>query len=217
MWVTRFTPVAILQALGIIIVAAAISGLLLQARFAPTPAKPSPIDIGFSQFMSLHHQQAITMSQLLLDGRPTGLAPLARTIATTQLLELGEMRGWLRLWEQDLYPSNDDMTWMLLGRSPLNDELRQYLIDCGRSPQGMPGMASPKQLQQLRQSSGRARDELFVQLMLDHHQGALLMARFTATEAALEPVRQLAGRILLEQAKEIYQLRSILTALARPQ
>jgi uncharacterized protein (DUF305 family) len=42
------------------------------ARFtASAPAVPGPIDIGFAQSMSLHHQQAIAMAQLMLDGRPT--------------------------------------------------------------------------------------------------------------------------------------------------
>lgn len=175
---------------------------------------PSQIDIGFAQFMSVHHQQAIAMSQMMLDGKPTGLAPLARSIATAQLVELGEMRGWLKLWAQPLFPESDNMAWMLLSDRPLDAELTQYLIDCRSAPGGMPGLASMEELNQLRQLEGRARDELFLQLMLEHHEGGVPMARFSAAEASLEPVRRLAGQMYLEQSKEINQIRSMLAAVA---
>ena len=104
-------------------------------------AAPGPVDIGFAQFMSLHHQQAIGMAQLMLDERPSPLAPLARSIAYTQLLELGEMRGWLRLWNQALVPEKRSMDWMLQGSRAPDEALLQYLLDCQRSPTGMSGLA----------------------------------------------------------------------------
>ena len=175
---------------------------------------PHTIDVRFSQFMAVHHQQAIAMSQLMLDGRPTGLGALARRIASGQLMELGEMRGWLKLWGEPIQPDLDDMTWMLLGQQPYDEELLQYLIDCGNAPQGMPGLASTQQLQQLRALDGQDRDRLYLQLMLAHHEGGLPMARFAAREATLAPVRRLAGLILLEQAREIQQMRSMLAVVA---
>lgn len=174
--------------------------------------QPGQIDIGFSQSMSRHHQQAITMAQLILDGRPTGLQPLARSIVFTQLIELGEMRGWLRLWNQPLFPPSEDMSWMLLSEKPLSDELTQYLIECGRAPGGMPGLASTEDIHKLRQLEGRERDQLFLTLMLAHHEGGIPMARFSANEASLLVVRKLAAQMVLDQAKEIHQMRSILAA-----
>lgn len=176
--------------------------------------EPHLIDIRFSQFMSLHHQQAIAMAQLLQDGKPTGLAVLARSIASAQLVELGEMQGWLWLWDQPLLPRSDDMTWMLLGSNPYDADLMQYLVDCGRSATGMPGLATPEQMNQLRQLEGRPRDEFFLQLMLAHHEGGLPMARFAAREASLPAVRALAGRIVLNQSKEINQMQSMLALAA---
>lgn len=194
------------------------TGLFLQAselrkaRETLNQLQPSQIDIGFSQAMSRHHQQAITMAQLLLDGRPTGLAPIARAISSTQLLELGEMRGWLRLWNQPWVSNTEDMSWMLLSEKPLDKELTRYLIDCRSAPGGMPGLASEQELNQLRTLEAPARDKLFLELMLAHHEGGLPMARFTASEASLVAVRKLAANMVLEQAKEIHQIRSILAA-----
>ncbi len=181
------------------------------ARGALAELKPHTIDIRFSQFMGIHHQQAIALSQLMLDGKPTGLAGIARKIAGSQLRELGEMQGWLKLWGRPLNPDLDDMTWMLLGQQPYDEELLQYLIDCGNAPEGMPGLATQEQLQQLRQlPGGLERDRLFLRLMLVHHEGGLPMAHFAAREAHLAPVRRLAGQIVLEQSREIQQLRSML-------
>jgi uncharacterized protein (DUF305 family) len=169
-----------------------------------TMAAPGPVDIGFAQFMSLHHQQAIGMANLMLDGRPTPLAPMARSIAATQLLELGEMRGWLGLWGQALQPANlRDMSWMLVGSTPPDEELLQYLLDCQRSETGMSGLATDADLNRLRMLEGRERDAHFLKLMLAHHQGGLPMARFAAQQAQVPVVRELASRIVLEQSHEV--------------
>ena len=72
--------------LAIIIMTVALILMLRSAfpeRFSESASPPAagPIDIGFAQSMSVHHQQAIAMAQLMLDGRPTPLAPLAQQIA----------------------------------------------------------------------------------------------------------------------------------------
>lgn len=181
---------------------------------APAPPAAGPIEIGFAQAMSLHHHQAIAMAEWMLDGRPTPLAGLARRIATTQLIELGEMRGWLRLWGASLRPPARRMDWMLLGSTAPGPELLRYLLDCERSPAGMVGMATEAELDALRRLEGRARDRRFLELMLAHHEGGLPMARFAAVEARLPVVRELAERVVLEQSLEIQRMRQTLAAVA---
>ena len=79
---------------------------------------PSAVDVGFAQFMSLHHQQAVVMAQLMRDDESSAVANLAQSIIGAQLLELGEMRGWLRLWNKPFFPESRAMSWMLLGDDP---------------------------------------------------------------------------------------------------
>ncbi len=189
---------------------------LQHARAQLKVLQPSEIDIGFSQSMSFHHRQAIAIAQLLLDGRPTGLAPLAQSIASSQMLELGEMQGWLRLWNQTLLPPTQEMTWMLLGNEPLDEQLNQYLIACGQSAAGMPGIASSEELMQLRRLDGRARDALFLRLMLNHHQGGIPMAQFAASQAKLAVVRKIAAQMTLDQSQEIHQIKTLLAAISAP-
>lgn len=168
---------------------------------------PSAIDIGFAQAMMVHHQQAVEMAQLMLDGKPTQLARIARQIAASQLLEWGELRGWLKLWEAPFVPESGRlMDWMLLGARAPDAALTQYLLDCQRAPTGMAGMASDAALMQLRDGDGGARDRLFVRLMLAHHQAAIPMIEFALAEARIPAVRALATQMFDDQSREIRQL-----------
>ncbi|HEY1075291.1 MAG TPA: DUF305 domain-containing protein [Fontimonas sp.] len=204
---------AIISALGVLAGEHLLWPLLSRGETA-VPATPGPVDIGFAQSMALHHQQAIGMAQLMLDERPTPLVTLARSIAGAQLLELGEMRGWLRLWNAPLVAERQGMEWMRLGSRPLDETLQRYLLDCQRAPTGMVGLATDDELNRLRLLDGRARDKHFLTLMLAHHQGAIPMAQFAAAEGRVPAVRDLAGRIVLEQSEEIYRIQRTLAAIA---
>jgi uncharacterized protein (DUF305 family) len=164
---------------------------------------PSAYDIGFLQAMSAHHRQAITLARVLLAGPPSALAPIARGIQTTQTLELGEMRGWLRLWSQPLEVIAPKMDWMLLAAPPLADEARQYLLDCAQSPTGMAGLADDATVEAWRQTTGPALETGFITLMQAHHRGALPMARHAANHAQVPAVRALARQIAIEQGDEL--------------
>jgi uncharacterized protein (DUF305 family) len=177
-------------------------------------AGPTPIDVGFAQSMSQHHKQAIGMAQLMLDGRSSSLPGLARSIADSQLFELGEMRGWLDLWDKPWQAPGRGMDWMLLGSAPPDAELTRYLMDCRRSPTGMAGLATDAEINRLRSLQGRARDDHFLRLMLAHHEGAIPMARFAARESRLPAVRRLAGRIVVDQSEEIARIQQMLQRLA---
>jgi uncharacterized protein (DUF305 family) len=173
------------------------------AQQAAGLAQAGPVDVGFAQFMRMHHEQAVLMAQILLNHGDTPLAGLARAIESEQLLEIGQMKGWLQLWNRPLLPSTRDMDWMLMGRNPPDETVRQYVIDCRTAPGGMPGLATSDQLNQLRHLEGAPRDKLFLRLMLAHHQSALVMARFAALNAETPVVRNLAAQMLMQQSEEI--------------
>lgn len=169
---------------------------------APVVAAPGAVDVGFAQFMRSHHDQAVVMTQILLDHGSTRLTGLARAIEHAQLLEIGEMKGWLLLWNKPVLPATSAMDWMLLGKVPPDASLRQYLVDC-RTAGGMPGLATSEELNRLRRLDGEERDRLFLQLMIRHHQGALPMAHFAARNADTTVVRSLAAQIEVNQTEEL--------------
>src|SRR5690606_33826731 len=45
----------------------------------------------------------------------------------------------------------------------------------GHEPASMPGMATPEQMAALRQATGHEFDTLFLELMIEHHRGAIEM------------------------------------------
>jgi uncharacterized protein (DUF305 family) len=210
----RTTPGIVLLVLAAVVAGGWVYRTTASARRAVEAVQPNAVDIGFAQSMSLHHQQAIGMAQRMLEGGPTPLATLARSIAYSQLLELGQMQGWLRLWSQSLAPPARSMDWMLAADEPPDAALLQYLLDCQNAPSGMSGLATDAELEQLRQLDGRAKDALFLSLMLKHHEGGLPMARFAARHAHLPVVRALASQVVLDQSEEIRRMRMTLNALA---
>lgn len=175
------------------------------------------IDIGFAQSMLVHHRQAVAMAQLVLADDTTGLTRLAQQILRTQLVEVGEMQGWLKLWGASLNPQPVRMDWMRLGDAPLAGELREYLLECERSPTGMPGLATLAELEVLRAASGLEADARFLELMIAHHVGGIPMARFAAQQAKHPVVRQLARTIALEQSREIEIMRRTLVLVRAKQ
>lgn len=212
----RFRWIMVLA--GVAAISVLVAGFVLRdalplAHSGAAPTQPGPIDIGFAQSMTLHHQQAIAMSQLLLDNRPSGLTALAKQVAYGQLIELGEMRGWLRLWDAPLMPLKVDMNWMLQGAAPPSADLLAYLLACSQSPTGMSGLATNEELNALRALEGPARDKRYLEMMLAHHLGGLPMARFAAEEARLKVVRDLGTRIVLEQEREVQVIRQALAAI----
>ncbi len=200
----RLAACALLLLAGVALLATAYRlGLRDAATRAALASAPGPVDVGFAQFMRGHHEQAVVMTQIMLGRGGTQVGGLARAIQSAQLIEIGEMKGWLLLWRKPLLPATVAMDWMLLGKTPPDAALARYLSDCRAAPGGMPGLASSDELDRLRRLDGEARDRLFVQLMIRHHQGALPMAHFAARNAETEAVRTLAAEIAMGQMQEL--------------
>jgi uncharacterized protein (DUF305 family) len=160
------------------------------------------VDIGFAQDMSVHHRQAVLMAGIARDRSiDPAIRQLAFDIETNQLQQIGQMQGWLSLWNAAPLPSGHYMTWMT------DTELMPGMSHSGGSLGAagvtiMPGMASPADLEQLRTSSGAQFDVLFLQLMLRHHQGGVPMARYAEQHAETPQVRNLAEKMVAAQGAE---------------
>jgi uncharacterized protein (DUF305 family) len=182
-----------------------LDGSTSRGRAAAGPAAPAPatVDIGFSQAMSAHHQQAVYMAQIVL-GRP-GASPevraLANTILQAQLQEIGWMGGWLNLWNAPpAPPQSGPMYWMTTNA----------VYYCGLHHKTMPGLATQTEINQLAGAYGRRLDALFLQLMLRHHEGGIEMALYAARYGHLGAVRNLAARIVMDQSQEVTLISGLL-------
>lgn len=112
-------------------------------------------DVKFMQGMISHHAQAMEMTALV-DSRSTREAVrlLAQRISLSQEDEMSMMRDWLEDRNQTV-PAMD----------------AHHAHDANL----MPGMATPEAMARLEAATGAAFDNLFLELMIDHHLGAVEM------------------------------------------
>lgn len=182
-------------------------GFLARSSMANESTSPAidSVDVGFAQDMSVHHSQAVEMSAVALaNATDPAVRNLAYDILTTQQQQLGQMQGWLTLWDRPLLPTDGYMGWMGAGHSGGHDEhgAKSTGDHHSGSMSKMPGMASSEDLAALRQASGPATDVLFLQLMLRHHEGGLPMMEYAARQASVDSVRHLAQTMVDTQQSE---------------
>lgn len=159
------------------------------------------VDAGFARDMATHHQQAITMAGYTRDNDTDVLVKtIAFDIETSQSIQMGQMEGWLQQWGVSR-TSGTPMSWM-----------KGMHVHVGVNGL-MPGMASPAQMNKLLSSHGKALSILFLQLMIRHHQGGVMMAQYAMRHATEPYVRQLATNMYTVQTDEIVQMEQILRQL----
>ncbi len=154
-------------------------------------ADVDPADVMFAQMMIPHHEQAVVMADLA-DTRASDpvIVELAREIKGAQAPEIELMSSWLDAWGAPRMDSDDAMG--------------------EHGSHGMAGMLSDEQLDVLAQAQGAEFDTLFAQAMIEHHEGAVQMARDVLADGADPDVAALAREIIVTQEKEILQLQSFL-------
>ncbi|BAH39952.1 MAG TPA: DUF305 domain-containing protein [Gemmatimonas aurantiaca] len=149
-------------------------------------------DIAFMQGMIGHHAQALEMVALVA-SRSTRLEmeSLAERIAVSQRDEISIMQRWLTA----------------------RGEATSMPHDMHSSHASMPGMLSPAQMDSLRTADGTAFDKLFLQYMIQHHEGALVMVAelLRSPGAAQEPmVFQIMSDVDADQRAEIRRMKMLL-------
>ena len=169
------------------------------------------VDVGFAQDMSVHHRQAVLMAGLARDrSADPAIRLLAFDIETNQLEQIGEMQGWLSLWNAAALPTGRYMTWMTSADS-MSGMAGMAHGSGSAGVAAMPGMASPADLDRLRAASGAQFDMLFLQLMLRHHQGGAPMAQYAARHGELAQVRNLAEKMVVAQGAESEYMAQLIT------
>ena len=200
---------AVLAAVSLLLLGAA-AGMLVGLPDSSATSAPGTdsVDVGFAQDMSQHHQQAVQMASWERDHTTDpALKQLAFDIETTQLQQIGQMQGWLALWGAPLdSPGGRHMAWM---SSP---DHAHGVATSSSGVDTMPGMATSDQLRALRASSGPQLDVLFLQLMLRHHQGGVVMLQYGVDHASVPEVRNLAAQMLSAQTSESEYIGQLLSA-----
>jgi len=147
-------------------------------------------DVRFMQGMIAHHAQAVVMSRMAEAGEASPrVLKLARKIDFAQAGEIALMQDWLRAYDQFV---PDTSSWRGMT---------------------MPGMLTTAQLALMEASRGSLFDRLFLELMIGHHQGALLMVSdlLKSPRAAQEvDINVFANDVETTQTAEIGLMRQML-------
>lgn len=188
---------------------------LPQSEAALSVPAADSVDVGFAQDMTVHHEQAVQMANQALTRSPDPIIQsLAFDIFTTQQRQIGQMQGWLDLWNASPLPVGGGfMGWMADG-----EHHSAAMVDVGPAPETnpdgsvttMPGMASSEELAELRTATGDELDVLFLQLMLRHHQGGSGMLTYAAANAVQPVVRDFSATVAGTQRSEADYLTSLL-------
>jgi uncharacterized protein (DUF305 family) len=169
------------------------------------------IDIGFAQSMIIHHDQAISMAMLVKGKVSPNLDLLANGILTAQLLEMGQMKGWLNAWNQQITPPvKGAMAWVEDAKNVSNVQDLLYIAQCKASKGAMPGMLNVDQFNEMRAMTGQNLERRFLEAMIAHHEAAIPMARFAVNNGESLLVKGLAKSIIREQAAEISLMNKLL-------
>ena len=198
--VARRLPVI---AAGLLAIALCIAvGLLIGSRMG-TPSDDSA-EAGFARDMATHHAQAVEMSFVVRDkSSDQELRTLASDIIVTQSAQRGIFMGWLQQWGLPQASTRPRMAWM-----PGHEHT-------ARAPDGtvlMHGMASAAELRGLDEAPGVDAEIRFLQLMIRHHEGGIIMARALLARSDRRELVQMAKSVEEGQSAEIEQMKSMLAA-----
>lgn len=154
---------------------------------AGVPAGDSP-DVAYLQDMVTHHQQALTLTALV-PGRSTDprLAALAEQVAARQRSEIAGFQAQLLQWE---VPPPDP----------------------ARAGPDIPGLADQATVDRLEGRRGPAFDTLWLQSMIAHQRGAVVLSRTEVADGRSPDIIGMAQSVMTAGQTEVDRMNQLLQA-----
>lgn len=154
-------------------------------------------DLRFIDGMVQHHTGALRMSEFVFGIGSPGVGALATTIWRDQASEIRAMGLWRKAWypQAPVYP---------------------VALAPGGDPNSLSGLTrmSQAQIDGMRMMGGAPTPDnrvvWFLEGMLDHHGGALIMAHDALAKSTNPTIRRFARNVIVAQRAEIIQLRRML-------
>ncbi len=221
---SRGTRAALIAAVAVVLLlVGGTLGLALSGTLG-NDASASPdnasVDAGFARDMIVHHDQGVLMAHYAEQNTDDQeISVTAYDIGYTQTDQLGQMQGWLSLWDLPEFGDGTHMGWMggsgsghdgkgsaAMGSSAMGSAAAGSGAMGSGAASGsplMPGMATSAEIQKLRGLKGAESDTYFLQMMIRHHQGGAPMMQYAAEHATNPVVRNFAGKMAQSQSAEI--------------
>jgi len=197
----------------------ATAGLALSGRFgnsAPSTPDNTSVDAGFARDMIVHHDQGVLMAHYAEENTTDNeIKVMTYDLGYTQTDQIGQMQGWLALWDLPESAGGTHMGWM--GTDSPHGGMVMGSTAAAASPAQtassgataaaqvplMPGMATQSEISKLQSLRGVESDIYFLQLMVRHHQGGQPMMVYAAEHATNAVVRNFAQKMADAQDSEI--------------
>ena len=157
-------------------------------------------DVDFVSGMIGHHAQAVLMAGWAPShGASPSVQALCERIVVAQRDEIRFMQRWLR--DRNL---------------PVPDGDTSHMMMAGMNMKLMPGMLTPEQLTELDKARGADWDRLFLQDMIQHHNGAIEMVEtlFSSQGAVQdEYIFKFASDVHVDQITEVNRMTKMLESM----
>lgn len=161
-------------------------------KSSPNAAK-APYEQQFLDTMTMHHQMAMHMASLV-ESRSANqeLKDMAKKMMAEQEKEIAQLKGWKEQW----YAGKPEAMNMKMPGMP----------------ESMKGMSGDK----LMSAKGEQFDRMFVDMMSQHHKGAIKMAQTAAPKLQHAEVKEFANKLVEMQKKEVAHMAEMKKSWATP-
>ncbi|MCW2833697.1 MAG: hypothetical protein JWN68_1650 [Nocardioides sp.] len=163
-------------------------------------------DVEFASHMLQHHAQALSMVDLTID-RPLDpeVQQLAEQIREAQAPEIEMFTDWLTDWDEEVPETMRDHA----NAGHDMDEMEES--DDGMDYADMPGMMTADDMAALEDASDDEFQTMWLEMMVEHHEGAVEMAETQHSEGQFKPAVDLAGDIVESQTAEVETMDGLLS------
>lgn len=163
-------------------------------------------DVEFATGMIPHHAQALVMVDMT-QGRDLDpeFEELTEAIRTAQGPEIEEMADWLVDWGEEVPETMRDHSRAGHGDTDMRESMEGLDHD-------MPGMMGPDDFEELDGSADDRFQEMWLTMMIEHHEGAIEMARTEQEQGRYGPAMALAESIEESQTEEITVMEEMLAS-----
>ncbi|GAB2505271.1 DUF305 domain-containing protein [Nocardia heshunensis] len=152
---------------------------------AATRSDFNDADVTFLTMMYPHHAQAVEMAKLVPSrSQNQQLITLAKAVEQAQSPEMQQITTLLQSFGKP--------------------------VPSGEMNHDMPGIMSKDQMTKLAAASGPEFDKMWMQMMIEHHQGAIDMANTELAQGSNADSKALAQSIVTAQQQEIGQMNTML-------
>ena len=162
-------------------------------------------DVSFASDMITHHAQALSMVDLTLDRTlDPEVQALAEDIRDAQAPEIEMMADWLTTWGEEVPATMRDHA----NAGHDMEDMSDNMDDMGHDD--MPGMMTADDMDALENASDAEFQDMWLEMMVEHHEGAVEMAETEQEDGQFKDAVDLAGQIIDAQKQEIDTMQGLL-------